>query len=88
MVVLDTALSNIPQLIGTVMNGGTQVFTSMMAENPDASSSLMLAYDGAMMEWKGVADSDWEELGKYGQLAMASLLKFESPDTFKDIALN
>ena len=29
MVVLDTALSNIPQLIGSVMNGGTQIFTAI-----------------------------------------------------------
>ena len=87
MVVLDTAMSNIPQLIGSLMNGGTQVFTSIQ-EGASDNSSLMLAVDGAQAEWNGFAGSDWEALGKYGQLGLASLLKYESPDTFKDISLN
>ena len=78
LVQLDLALSQIPQLVGTISNLATQVGTGWEAED----TTVFLALN----EFKDVWDArDWDGMGTQFQLLCSQMLKVEAPATKQDI---
>jgi len=81
LVTLDIALSKIPQLVGTFANGATQTG----ANSDELQTSLAKGAQG-LQQGFDYKDTNWQQYGADAQLALASLLKYESPDVFEDVS--
>jgi hypothetical protein len=80
LVVMDQALSKLPQLIGSISNGATQA----AGNSGEAQTSLAKGFEKANKNFK-YKDTDWEQFGQGYQLALSSLLKYEAPDVYQDV---
>ena len=80
LVVMDGALSKLPQLIGSVSNGATQAASS----DATMQTSLAKGFEDARDNFD-YKNTDWEKFGQGYQLALSSLLKYEAPDVYQDV---
>jgi len=78
LVQLDLAMSQLPQLVGSVSNLATQVGTGWS----NADTTVFLAYNDFKTTWD---QSDYSGMGTQFQLFLSQLLKVEAPATKQDI---
>ena len=78
LVQLDLALSQLPQLVGSISNLATQVGTGWEAED----TTVFLALNEFKNVWE---DRDWDGMGTQFQLFASQMLKVEAPATKQDI---
>ena len=76
LVTLDIALSKLPQTVGTLSNGITQIATNGEAADGE-ENSLIKGKDGLKTAWD---NKNYQDMGKNYQLLVSSLLKYESPE--------
>ncbi len=75
---LDQAMSKLPQLVSTVSNLATQIGTGYSNED----TAIYLALNSLKDNY---TNSEWEDFGQNAQLFFSSLLKYVTPATNADI---